>query len=68
MNDLAILKFGGTSVKSMGRIEHVADIVTGLLPKKCVVVLSYDIPEFLSVTKTFSENEVEIGLVRGLLW
>src|SRR4051812_34031052 len=27
MSDIAVLKFGGTSVKSIGRIQHVCDIV-----------------------------------------
>lgn len=39
---ISVLKFGGTSVKSISRIQHVADVVAGALSKqnKCIVVVS----------------------------
>ncbi len=40
MNDVTVLKFGGTSVKSVVRIQHVAEIIAKRTSKKCVVVVS----------------------------
>jgi len=40
MNDIKVLKFGGSSVKNIGRIEHVADIIAGYKPHPVVVVVS----------------------------
>lgn len=37
---ISVLKFGGTSVKNISRIHHVADVVAGNRSKKCVVVVS----------------------------
>lgn len=39
MSEIAVLKFGGTSVKSIGRIQHVAEIVAAILPKQKVLVV-----------------------------
>lgn len=39
MSKISVLKFGGTSVKNIGRVNHVADIVSKL-KTKCVVVVS----------------------------
>lgn len=41
MNDCAVLKFGGTSVKNIGRIQHVAEIIKKTsLSKKVLAVVS----------------------------
>jgi aspartate kinase len=40
VNDVSVLKFGGTSVKSISRIQHVAEIIANQTNKKCVVVVS----------------------------
>jgi aspartate kinase len=40
MNDIKVLKFGGSSVKNIGRIEHVADIIASYKPHPVVVVVS----------------------------
>lgn len=40
MNDIKVLKFGGSSVKNIGRIEHVADIIASYKPDPVVVVVS----------------------------
>lgn len=40
MNEIAVLKFGGTSVKSIGRIEHVADIIGSYRQRPVLVVVS----------------------------
>ena len=40
MSDVIVLKFGGTSVKSIVRIQHVAEIIAKQTSKKCVVVVS----------------------------
>ncbi len=40
MNNVAVLKFGGTSVKSISRIQHVAEIIASQAGRKCVVVVS----------------------------
>jgi aspartate kinase len=37
---ISVLKFGGTSVKNISRIHHVADVVAKCGSKKCVVVVS----------------------------
>ena len=37
---ISVLKFGGTSVKNISRIHHVADVVAQCGSKKCVVVVS----------------------------
>lgn len=39
MSKISVLKFGGTSVKNIGRINHVVDIVS-TVKTKCVVVVS----------------------------
>ncbi|HEY9792513.1 MAG TPA: aspartate kinase [Candidatus Obscuribacterales bacterium] len=39
MSEIAVLKFGGTSVKSIGRIQHVADIIDGIRKKQPVLVV-----------------------------
>jgi len=40
VNDIRVLKFGGSSVKNIGRIEHVADIIASYKPHPVVVVVS----------------------------
>ncbi len=40
MYDIKVLKFGGSSVKNIGRIEHVADIIASYRPHPVVVVVS----------------------------
>lgn len=40
VNDVLVLKFGGTSVKNISRIQHVAEIIAAQTCKKCVVVVS----------------------------
>lgn len=40
MSDIKVLKFGGSSVKNIGRIEHVADIIASYKPHPVVVVVS----------------------------
>lgn len=40
MDEITVLKFGGTSVKSIARMQHVAEIIASFSPKKCVVVVS----------------------------
>ena len=40
MKELAVLKFGGTSVKNIARIKHVADVVAGTQARKRLVVVS----------------------------
>jgi aspartate kinase len=40
MKDIAVLKFGGTSVKNIGRIRHVAEIVAATEARKKLVVVS----------------------------
>lgn len=37
---ISVLKFGGTSVKNISRIHHVADVVAQCGSEKCVVVVS----------------------------
>ncbi|MBA3855301.1 MAG: aspartate kinase [Cyanobacteria bacterium PR.3.49] len=37
---IKVLKFGGSSVKNIGRIEHVADVIAGYKPDPVVVVVS----------------------------
>ncbi|MCC6980534.1 MAG: aspartate kinase, partial [Candidatus Melainabacteria bacterium] len=37
---IKVLKFGGSSVKNIGRIEHVADVIAGYRPDPVVVVVS----------------------------
>ncbi|MBS1957078.1 MAG: aspartate kinase [Cyanobacteria bacterium SZAS-4] len=37
---ISVLKFGGTSVKNISRIHHVADVIAQCDSKKCVVVVS----------------------------
>lgn len=39
MNDIAVLKFGGTSVKNIGRIQHVCDIIANVSKKQRVLVV-----------------------------
>jgi aspartate kinase len=39
MSDIAVLKFGGTSVKNIGRIQHVADIVDNLRKTQKVLLI-----------------------------
>lgn len=39
MSDYAVLKFGGTSVKNIGRIQHVAEIVDGLRKTQKVLLI-----------------------------
>ena len=39
--DIAVVKFGGTSVKTIARIQHVADIIKGISrERKCIAVVS----------------------------
>lgn len=40
MSNIAVLKFGGSSVKNIGRIEHVANIICSYRPNPVVVVVS----------------------------
>lgn len=40
MQEIAVLKFGGTSVKSIARIRHVCELIQGLPQKKKVVIVS----------------------------
>lgn len=40
MSEIKVLKFGGSSVKNIARIEHVADIIAGYKPNPVVVVVS----------------------------
>ena len=40
MESIAVLKFGGTSVKNIGRVKHVAEIVANYPAKKKLVVVS----------------------------
>lgn len=40
MKDIKVLKFGGSSVKNIGRIEHVADIIASYKPHPVIVVVS----------------------------
>ncbi len=40
VNKIKVLKFGGSSVKNIGRIEHVADIIASYKPNPVVVVVS----------------------------
>lgn len=40
MSNIKVLKFGGSSVKNIGRIEHVADIIASYKPHPVVVVVS----------------------------
>lgn len=40
VNKIKVLKFGGSSVKNIGRIEHVADIISSYKPNPVVVVVS----------------------------
>lgn len=40
METIAVAKFGGTSVKSIARIQHVAEIVKNMPEKKRVIVVS----------------------------
>ena len=40
MSKISVLKFGGTSVKNIGRIHHVADVIARRTNQKCLVVVS----------------------------
>ena len=40
MQSIAVLKFGGTSVKSVARIQHVADLICRFPEQKKIVVVS----------------------------
>lgn len=39
MSDITVVKFGGTSVKSIGRIQHVCEILAGFATKKKVLAV-----------------------------
>jgi aspartate kinase len=71
MSKIFVLKFGGTSVKSIARINHVVDIVSQL-KTKCVVVVSamgdttdylYDLAKQCSTTP--NKREVDLLLSTG---
>ena len=40
MQDIAVLKFGGSSVKSIGRLQHVAEIIRTFPARKKIVIVS----------------------------
>ena len=73
MNECAVVKFGGTSVKNIGRIQHVADILKGISrTKKVLAVVSAmgDTTDFLvKLSKQASENpdkrELDMLLATG---
>jgi len=71
MSKISVLKFGGTSVKNIGRINHVVDIVSKQ-KNKCVVVVSamgdttdylYDLAKRISTTP--NKREVDLLLSTG---
>jgi len=72
-NQIQVLKFGGTSVKSIGRIEHVAGIVADCAEKhKVIVVVSAmgDTTDYLiklakSCSSTPEKRELDLLLSTG---
>src|SRR5271170_3684771 len=40
LDPIIVLKFGGTSVKNLARMQHVSEVIAACAPKKCVVVVS----------------------------
>jgi aspartate kinase len=72
MEDLAVLKFGGTSVKNLARIQHVADVIASTAARKKIVVVSAmgDTTDYLcSLAKQCSaapdKRELDMLLVTG---
>lgn len=72
MNDIKVLKFGGSSVKNIGRIEHVADIIASYKPNPVVVVVSAmgDTTDHLltlakQCTKNPDQRELDLLLATG---
>lgn len=72
MQDLAVLKFGGTSVKNIARIQHVADVIANTTARKKIVVVSAmgDTTDYLwSLAKQCSaapdKRELDMLLVTG---
>jgi len=71
MSNISVLKFGGTSVKNLARINHVADIVSRL-DSKCLVVVSAmgDTTDYLyglakKCSTTPDKREVDLLLSTG---
>ncbi len=72
MSKIKVLKFGGSSVKNIGRIEHVADIIASYKPHPVVVVVSAmgDTTDHLlslakQCTKTPDQRELDLLLSTG---
>ena len=73
MSDIAVLKFGGTSVKNIGRIQHVCEIIDGVRAKqKALVVVSAmgDTTDYLlklakQCTSTPDKRELDLLLSTG---
>lgn len=72
MQKVTVLKFGGTSVKNIGRIHHVADVIARVANRKCLVVVSamgdttdhlYNLAKQCSVTP--DKRELDLLLSTG---
>lgn len=66
MSRLSVLKFGGTSVKNLGRVHHVAEIINGLRrsgPILAVVSAMGDTTDYLIKLANQSSPNFELGEV-----